>query len=103
LLFQFRFSNFEHARGRDEGSFVGQEDLREMQDCAPGWGGEGDLRKPEAQAAARMSPEIQTRNWKIETRRGFRQLTCQFRISSFGFRFSNFDYRISIFEFRDAR
>jgi hypothetical protein len=46
--FGFRILVFEYARGRDEGSFVGQEDLFEVQDCAPRWRGEGDLRKPEA-------------------------------------------------------
>jgi len=50
---------------RHEGSFVGQEDLFEMQDCAPRWRGEGDLRKPKAQAAARMSSKFENRNSKI--------------------------------------
>ena len=50
-----------HCEVTHEGSFVGEEDLFEMQDCAPCRGGEGDLRKPEAQAAARMSSKIENR------------------------------------------
>jgi hypothetical protein len=79
-----------HCEVTHEGSFVGQEDLFEMQDCAPCWCGEGDLRKPEAQAAARMSSKIETRNSKFENRK-----SCGFRSES-----ASFEFRISIFEFR---
>jgi hypothetical protein len=48
---------FERLRGRNESSFVGEKDLFEVQDCAPCRRGEGDLREPEAQAAAGMSAE----------------------------------------------
>jgi len=48
---------FEEVRGRNEGSFVGEEDLFEVQDRTPWRCGEGDLREPEAQAAAGMSAE----------------------------------------------
>jgi len=63
-----------HCEVTHEGSFLGQEDLFEMQDCAPCRRGEGDLRKPEAQAAARMSSKFENRNSKIETRCGQRHL-----------------------------
>jgi hypothetical protein len=49
---------FEEVRGRNEGSFVGEEDLFEVQDRTPWRCGEGDLREPEAQATAGMRLEI---------------------------------------------
>jgi len=72
-----------------EGSFVGQKDLLEMQDRAPSWRSEGDLRKPEAQAAARMSTAIEIRNSKIvawdvaPAKERVRQALFAFRISIF--------------------
>jgi len=62
-------ANFDYGRGRDEGSFVSQEDLFEVQDCAPWWRGEGDLRESEAQAAAGMISKSENRNSKIGTRK----------------------------------
>jgi len=59
-------SIFERVRGSDEGSFVGEKDLFKVQDRTPCRRGEGDLREPEAQAAAGMRPE--TRKSKIEYR-----------------------------------
>jgi hypothetical protein len=59
-----------HGEVTDEGSFVGEEDLFEVQDCAPCWRGEGDLRKPQAQAAAGMNTKFENRNWH-----GFQPLT----------------------------
>jgi len=73
-----------------EGSFVGQKDLLEMQDCAPSWRSEGDLRKPEAQAAARMSTAIENRNSKLENRRLARLARgSEGPAGVFAFRFSN--------------
>jgi hypothetical protein len=43
----------------NESPFVGEEDLFEVQDRTPWRGGEGDLREPEAQAAARMILNIE--------------------------------------------
>jgi hypothetical protein len=80
-----------------EGSFVGQEDLFQVQDCAPCWRGEGDLRKPEAQAAARMSWKFKTRNSKFENRKscayGSESASLEFRFSNFEVRFSNFEVK----------
>jgi hypothetical protein len=86
-----------HCEVIHEGSFVGQEDLFEVQDCAPCWGGESDLRKPEAQAAARMSWEFENRNSKIENRAVF---AVNLLVSRFGFRVSSFEFRFSNFEAR---
>jgi len=52
-------SIFERVRGNNEGSFVGEKDLFKVQDRAPCRCGEGDLREPEAQAAARMILNIE--------------------------------------------
>jgi hypothetical protein len=41
-------------RGIYEGAFVSEEDLHEMQDCSAARSGAGDLREPQAQAAAGM-------------------------------------------------
>jgi hypothetical protein len=86
-----------HCEVTHEGSFVGQEDLFEMQDCAPCRRGEGDLREPEAQAAARMNSKFEVRNSKFEFRK-----SCGFRSesASFEFRFSSFEFRFSSFEER---
>jgi hypothetical protein len=61
--FEFRFSS--GCEVTDEGSIVGQEDLFEVQDRAPCWRGEGDLRKSKAQATARMNSKIEIRNSKL--------------------------------------
>jgi len=37
-----------------EGAFVSKEDLLQMQDCSAAWSGARNLRKPQAQATARM-------------------------------------------------
>jgi hypothetical protein len=39
-----------------------------VQDCAPSWRGEGDLRKSEAQAAAGMIWRLEIRKPKFENR-----------------------------------
>jgi hypothetical protein len=41
----------------DESSVFGEENLREVQDCAPPRRGAGDLRESQAQAAAGMNLE----------------------------------------------
>jgi hypothetical protein len=53
------------VRGRNEGPFVGEKDLFEVQDRTPCRRGEGDLREPEAQAAAGMT--LETGKSKMET------------------------------------
>jgi hypothetical protein len=75
-------------RGRNESSFVGEKDLFEMQDRTPRRRGEGDLREPEAQAAAGMRPDV--RNSKIEIRNSGQEkqrFEFKFRVSNFDFRF----------------
>jgi hypothetical protein len=106
-----------HCEVTHEGSFIGQEDLFEMQDCAPCWRGEGDLRKPEAQAAARMNTKLEVRKSKLgacnvtsakagghgvmdtcpsagagPASRG-NDLSGDFRVSNFAFRLSSFEER----------
>jgi hypothetical protein len=75
----------ERVRGSNESSFVGEKDLFEVQDRTPCRGGEGDLREPEAQAAAGM--RLDDRNSKF----GRRKLRLEVE-----FRFSNFDFRLLI-------
>jgi hypothetical protein len=82
---------FERVRGSNESSFVGEKDLFEVQDRTPCRRGEGDLREPEAQAAAGMRPE--GRNSKIEIRKSGQE--DRDSESNFEFRFSNFVFRFS--------
>jgi hypothetical protein len=56
-----------------------------MQDRAACWRGAGDLRKPEAQAAARMTSRIEIRKSKLARFRA-----VELSIADFDFRISRF-------------
>jgi hypothetical protein len=73
-----------------------------VQDCAPRWRGESDLRESEAQAAAGMSSKIEIRKSKPANKLPQRQRIeirdFRFQSSISEFRFSNFDFPFSSFE-----